>query len=84
MLLHTTNDLASDIQGKAESLNSVVEAVKGVGDSVRKFNGSIQSITNSIEHQMEENKEKIAQVVQWSNIMLELKDKWQSRNKKSK
>ena len=31
---------------------------------------------------MEENKDKIAQVVQWSNIMLELKDKWQQRKQK--
>ena len=30
----------------------------------------------------EENKDKIAQVVQWSNIMLELKDKWQSKKQK--
>lgn len=82
VLLHKTNALASDIQGKVENLNSVVEAVKDVGDSVRKFNGAIQSITTSVDHQMEENKEKIAQIVQWSNIVLELKDKWQARRQK--
>lgn len=82
MLLHTTNDLASDIQQKTESLNSVVDAVKGVGDSVRKFNASLRSITNEVELKTEENKDKIAQVVQWSNIMLELKDKWQTKKEK--
>ena len=81
-LLHKTNALASDIQEKSENLNSVVEAVKDVGNSVRKFNGTIQSITTSVDHQMDENKEKIAQIVQWSNIVLELKDKWQSRKQK--
>jgi uncharacterized protein YoxC len=82
ILLHKTNELASDIQQKAENLNSVVDAVKDVGDSVRKFNGSIQSITTSMNHQVEENKDKMAQVVQWGHVFLELKDKWQGRKQK--
>ncbi len=82
ILLHKTNELASDVQKKAEDLNSVVDAVKDVGESVRKFSGSIQSITNSMTHQVEENKDKMAQVIQWSNIILELKDKWQDRKQK--
>jgi uncharacterized protein YoxC len=82
ILLHKTNELASDIQQKSENLNSVVDAVKDVGDSVRKFNGSIQSITASMNDQFEENKDKMAQVVQWSQVFLELKDKWQSRKQK--
>ncbi|WP_071393808.1 DUF948 domain-containing protein [Bacillus tuaregi] len=82
ILLHKTNELASDVQKKAEDLNSVVDAVKDVGESVKKFSGSIQSITHSMNHQLEENKDKMAQVVQWSNIILELKDKWQERKHK--
>ena len=33
-LLHKTNRLAEDIEHKAEKLNTVVDAVKGVGESV--------------------------------------------------
>ncbi|WHY76486.1 DUF948 domain-containing protein [Neobacillus sp. WH10] len=79
LLLQKTNALAEDIQQKAESLNSVVDAVKDVGTTVSKFNGTLQNITNSVDQQVEESKEKISQIVQWSNIFLELKDKWQAR-----
>jgi uncharacterized protein YoxC len=79
ILLQKTNSLADDIKQKSDSLNSVVEAVKDVGTTVTKFNGTLQSITQSVDKQVEENKEKISQVVQWSNILLELKDKWQAR-----
>ena len=78
-LLHKTNTLADDIQQKAENLNSVVDAVKDVGVTVSKFNGTLQSISNTFESQVEENKEKISQIIQWSDIFLELKDKWKAR-----
>lgn len=80
MLLHKTNALADDIQQKSESLNSVVIAVKDVGTTVAKFNGTLKNITNSVDREVEESKEKISQIIQWSNIILELKDKWQARN----
>ncbi|MEH7117760.1 DUF948 domain-containing protein [Neobacillus vireti] len=79
LLLQKTNALAEDIQQKSESLNSVVEAVKDVGTTVSKFNGTLQNITHSVDQQVEESKEKISQIVQWGNILLELKDKWQAR-----
>ena len=82
LLLHKTNDLASDIQEKSENLNSVVDAVKDVGDSVRKFNGSIQKVTTSMNHQLEENKDKMAHVIQWGQVIFELKDKWQERKQR--
>lgn len=79
ILLQKTNALADDIKKKSDSLNSVVEAVKDVGTTVTKFNGTLKNITQSVDKQVEESKEKISQVVQWSNILLELKDKWQAR-----
>ncbi|MDQ0156566.1 DUF948 domain-containing protein [Robertmurraya andreesenii] len=78
-LLHKTNALAEDIQKKSESLNTVVDAVKDVGTSIKKFNGSIQSITTSLDQQIEQNKEKMSQVIQWSNILLEVKNKWMAK-----
>ncbi|WP_057761327.1 DUF948 domain-containing protein [Cytobacillus praedii] len=83
-LLHKTNALAEDIQHKSENLNSVVVAVKDVGDTVRSFNGSIQKVTASVNNQFEENKDKIAAVVQWSQIFLEMKDKWKMRKQNEK
>ncbi len=82
-LLHKTNALAEDIQHKSENLNSVVVAVKDVGETVRSFNGSIQKVTTSVNNQFEENKDKIAAVVQWSQIFLEMKDKWKMRKQNS-
>ncbi|SFB17808.1 MULTISPECIES: DUF948 domain-containing protein [unclassified Bacillus (in: firmicutes)] len=79
VLLHKTNSLADDIQKKSESLNSVVAAVKDVGQSVHKFNQSLQNISATVDRQLENNKEKISQIMQWSNVLLELKDKWKSK-----
>lgn len=84
VLLHKTNTLADDIQKKSESLNTVVDAVKEVGHSVQKFNHSLQSITSTVDRQLENNKEKISQVMQWGNVLLELKDKWKSKKQYNK
>jgi uncharacterized protein YoxC len=71
ILLQKTNALADDIKQKTDRLNSVVEAVKDVGTTVTKFNGTLQNITQTVDMQVEESKEKISQIVQWSNIVLE-------------
>lgn len=78
-LLHKTNKLADDLQQKADSLTSVVDAVKDVGTTVTHFNQTLQNITNTVDKQVEDNKEKISQVIQWTNVFLELKDKWKTR-----
>jgi uncharacterized protein YoxC len=79
VLLHKTNKLADDLQQKADSLTSVVDAVKDIGRTVSHFNPSLQNITNTVDKQVEDNKEKISQVIQWTNVFLELKDKWKTR-----
>jgi uncharacterized protein YoxC len=79
VLLHKTNTLADDIQQKSESLNTVVTAVKDVGNSVQRFNQSIHTISTMVDSQINKNQDKISQVVQWGNVFLELKDKWKSR-----
>lgn len=85
-LLHKTNTLAEDIQEKSERLNVVVDAVKDVGESIGQFNQSVKKITSSVNTQIDQNKERVSQVIQWSNVLLELKDKWtekkSSRQKK--
>src|SRR5436305_4370089 len=72
-LLQKTNTLADNLQRKSESLNSVVDAVKDVGKTVSHFNQTLQNITKVVDKQVEDNKEKISQVIQWSNVFLELK-----------
>lgn len=79
LLLQKTNALADDIQKKSESLNSVVDAVKDVGSTVNQFNGTLKSLTQSFDNQIEQSKEKVSQIVQWSNVFLELRDKWNER-----
>jgi uncharacterized protein YoxC len=84
ILLQKTNTIADDIQSKTNSLNTVVEAVKDVGTTIHKFNHSLKSVTSTFDKQVEQNKDKITQVVQWSNVFLELKDKWNSRRQSKK
>lgn len=83
-LLNKTNALADDIQEKSQNLNSVVSAVKNVGTTVNKFNGTLKTLTESFDIQVEENKGKISQIVQWGNIFLELKDKWNAKKQEKK
>ncbi|PLT32251.1 DUF948 domain-containing protein [Bacillus sp. V5-8f] len=78
-LLHKTNVLAEDLQKKSENLNSVVNAVKGVGESIKGFNSSIQKVSNQVQAGIDNNQEKISQIVQWSNVAMEIRDKWKSR-----
>lgn len=80
LLLQKTNVLADDFQAKAESLNSVIDAVKDVGTTVSKFNGTLKGISTSFDKQVEQNKEKVSQIIQWSDVLLEIKDKWKARN----
>ncbi|MGV3244225.1 DUF948 domain-containing protein [Staphylococcus sp. 11261D007BR] len=79
-LLHKANRLTEDIQDKSERLNSVVNAVKGIGDSIQTLNGSVDRVTHSITHNISQNEDKISQVVQWSNVAMEIADKWQNRS----
>lgn len=83
VLLHKTNALADDIQQKSESLNSVVDAVKDVGETVNHFNQTFQNISVRVDKQVEQNKDKISQVVQWGNVLIELKDKWKANKQKT-
>ncbi|CAM5202610.1 putative protein YoxC OS=Ureibacillus acetophenoni OX=614649 GN=SAMN05877842_102546 PE=4 SV=1 [Ureibacillus acetophenoni] len=83
-LLEKTNSLAEDIADKSERLNTVVDAVKNIGTSVNGLNQSINRISTSIVTEVEKNEEKIAQVVQWGNIAIELADKWKQRKSTNK
>lgn len=79
LLLNKTNALAEDLQQKSENLNTVVDAVKEVGTTVRGFNQSLQKVSSRVEQDLEQNQDKIAQVVQWGTAVLELRDLWKKK-----
>ncbi|MDA7027269.1 DUF948 domain-containing protein [Bacillus sp. CLL-7-23] len=81
-LLHKTNRLAEDIQDKSLKLNTVVDAVQEVGTSIRQFNASIQQVSHTVTSVAEDNREKISQVVSWSNAALEIWNKWKRKRMK--
>lgn len=79
LLLHKTNALAEDVQHKSQSLNTVVEAVKGVGGSLQRVNQTIDQVTDRVNLAATQHNEKITQVIQWSNVAIELINKWKLR-----
>ena len=79
LLLNKTNALAEDLQQKSENLNTVVDAVKDVGATVRGFNQSLQKVSTRVEQDLEQNQDKIAQVVQWGTAVFELRDLWKKK-----
>jgi uncharacterized protein YoxC len=83
LLLQKTNALADDLQRKSESLNSVVDKIKDVGTTVNKFNQSLRSITDTVDEQVDQSKDKISQIIQWGGVLLELKEKWSLRKSKA-
>ena len=78
-LLTKTNALADEISDKSDKLNSVIDAVKGVGESVNGLNNSVQRVTSSISSEVHKNEDKIAQVVQWSNVARGIASQWRQR-----
>lgn len=82
-LLHKTNTLAEDLQHKSENLNTVVDAVKDVGTSISSFNSSIQKVSHKVQAEIDNNQERISQIVQWSNVAMEIRDKWKARSKQA-
>ncbi len=83
-LLKKTNDLAEDIQQKSEKLNTVVDAVKGLGNSVTEINSSVHKVTQSVAVEAERNSDKVAQVIQWSQVAIGIMDKVNERKSKTK
>lgn len=79
LLLHKTNALAEDLQQKSENLNTVVDAVKEVGTTLKGFNSSLQKVSSKVELEIDQNQDKIAQAVQWGNVLFELKDMWKRK-----
>lgn len=79
-LLHKTNTLAENIQKKTENLDSVFVAVKNVGTSIQGFNTTLQKVSAKAQNKLDHNEDKIAQIIQWSSAIMELRDRWKTKN----
>ncbi len=82
-LLNKTNALAADVQDKSAKLNTVVDAVQGVGQSVTHLNASMNNVTDSVVQEAEKNSDKIAQAVQWGTVVINLLQKASETKKAS-
>lgn len=83
-LLHKTNQLADEIQEKTAKLNTVVNAIQDVGTTIQKFNTSLGNVSKTVINQVEENQERISQIVQIGNVVVGLKEKWDEMKKRKK
>ncbi|WP_186578348.1 DUF948 domain-containing protein [Aquibacillus kalidii] len=79
-LLNKTNKLAEDVSEKSQRMNTLVDGIKGIGETVQEFNQSLRGITNNITSVTEQNKDTTAQAVKWGTILLEF---WKKRKQES-
>ncbi|NCU18990.1 DUF948 domain-containing protein [Pallidibacillus pasinlerensis] len=75
-LLKKTNILADDLQKKSEKIDSVIDAATGIGQTIQQFNTSLAQVGENVTNRVNQNQEKISQVVSWAQIALEIKEKW--------
>jgi uncharacterized protein YoxC len=79
-LLNKTNKLAEDVSEKSLRMNTLVDGIKGIGDTVQDFNRSLRGVSSRITSMSEENKDATAQAVKWGTIALEF---WKKRKGES-
>lgn len=83
-LLNKTNHLADDIGDKSQKLNTLVDGVKGIGDSVQDFNESLHSISTNLKQSAQSNTDTAAQAMKWGQVGMDLYKKWQKEKPQSK
>ena len=66
-LQHTTTELQEGIAVKSEKISVLTDAVKGTKNSLIDLNSSVRAITDRIAVRTEQDKQKVAQVNQWSD-----------------
>ena len=66
-LQHHANELKEDMKVKSEKVSVVVDAAKGIKNSVTDLNSSVRAITVDVSSKVDRDREHIQQVNQWSN-----------------
>ena len=83
--LHKTNALADDdIQQKSQSLNKVVAGVDGIGTTIQSLNTKLRNVSDSVTDEIENNADKVAQVVQWSSAAIEVYNHYRASRQEKK
>jgi|SRR5690625_4672318 len=78
-LLKRTNTLADDIHEKSLKLNGVFDGIKGIGDTIRDFNDSLNQIQMNITKAASKDQDKASQAVKWGIAILDI---WKNKRKK--
>ena len=71
-LLSKTNRLAEDISDKSQRLNTLVDGVQGIGESVKDFNNTLRTVSNQVSVAADNNKETAAQAMNWGTVAMKL------------
>ncbi|MFC7320289.1 DUF948 domain-containing protein [Halobacillus campisalis] len=71
-LLNKTNKLAEDVSVKSQSLNPLVDGVKGIGETVQEFNHSIRSISKGLTRSAHNHTDSAAQAMKWGQVAINL------------
>lgn len=83
-LIKKVNTLTDDVQEKSAKLNKIFDFSEEIAKTIYKFNESLSDLSAGILKQVRENQDKIVQVIQWGNIILELKEKWSEMKKRKR
>lgn len=74
-LLHKTNNLVEDIEGKSAKLNSVFDGVDAIGHTLNDLIQTISRISSKLTTAINKEDEKIAQVIKWGAALLKFRRK---------
>lgn len=70
-LLNKTNRLADDVELKSGKIDGLLDGAKGIGDTLKKFDRSLQALSNSISRASQKEQEKTNEAVKWGASILE-------------
>lgn len=86
-LLRNTNQITQDIQQKSQSLDSLFHSVDDVGQAVQQVASSFKQVSTTLSESVERtvlkstenNQDKVAEMIRYTTIGLNLWRKWQAR-----
>lgn len=89
-LLRNTNQITQDIQQKSQSLDSLFSSVNDVGLAVQQVSSSFKQVSTTLSESVErtvvksteQNQDKVAEMIRYTTIGLNLWRKWQERKEK--
>ena len=74
-LLHKTNNLVEDLEGKSAKLDSVFDGIDTIGHTLNDLIETLSRISSKLTHTVKKEDEKIAQAIKWGSALLKLRKK---------